>query len=178
VSADCFADEGIWTGAGDADGNVPARQLFGVASGEVQGAVVGGAAHPLAERLVAALDVDFIDVANQIGVVADLDRALFHYRQSIRFEEAQENLYGAAQTRFNVAAVLLKADGVVVVGADVIECFALAAYVEENAYRQYMAMQIGTPYVFSDAEQKASREKLWTPSLFKKTWDHYRSKLP
>ena len=74
-------------------------------------------------------------------------------------------------------AVLLKAHGVVVVGADVVECFALAAYVEENAYRQYMAMQIGEPYVFSEAEQKASREKLWTPSLFKKTWDHYRSKI-
>jgi L-fuculose-phosphate aldolase len=74
-------------------------------------------------------------------------------------------------------AVLLKAHGVVVVGADIVECFALAAYVEENAYRQYMAMQIGEPYVFSEAEQKASREKLWTPSLFRKTWDHYRSKL-
>ena len=74
----------------------------------------------------------------------------------------------------NGPAVLLKAHGVVVVGADIIECFALAAYVEENAYRQYMALQIGKPYVFSDAEQQASREKLWTPSLFKKTWDHYR----
>jgi L-fuculose-phosphate aldolase len=74
-------------------------------------------------------------------------------------------------------AVLLKAHGVVVVGADIVECFALAAYVEENAYRQYMAMQIGDPYVFSESEQKASRDKLWSPSLFKKTWDHYHSKL-
>lgn len=74
-------------------------------------------------------------------------------------------------------AVLLKAHGVVVVGADIVECFALAAYVEENAYRQYMAMQIGTPYVFSEAEQQASRDKLWTASLFKKTWDHYYSKI-
>jgi L-fuculose-phosphate aldolase len=40
-----------------------------------------------------------------------------------------------------------------------------------------MAMQIGTPYVFSDAEQQMCRERLWKPSLFKKTWDHYRSKL-
>ena len=40
-----------------------------------------------------------------------------------------------------------------------------------------MAMQIGTPYEFSENEQKVSREKLWTASLFKKTWDHYRSKL-
>jgi L-ribulose-5-phosphate 4-epimerase len=74
-------------------------------------------------------------------------------------------------------AVLLKSHGAVVVGADIVECFALAAYLEENAYRQYMAMQIGEPYVFSEAEQKASREKLWSASLFKKTWDHYHSKL-
>jgi ribulose-5-phosphate 4-epimerase/fuculose-1-phosphate aldolase len=77
----------------------------------------------------------------------------------------------------NGPAVLLKAHGVVVVGVDVLECFALAAYVEENAYRQYMAMQIGEPYVFSEAEQKACREKLWTKSLFQKTWDHYYSKI-
>jgi L-fuculose-phosphate aldolase len=74
-------------------------------------------------------------------------------------------------------AVLLKAHGVVVVGADITECFALSAYVEENSYRQYMAMQIGKPYVFSETEQKVSREKLWTKSLFQKTWDHYKSKI-
>ena len=74
-------------------------------------------------------------------------------------------------------AALLKAHGVVVVGTDIVECFALAAYVEENAYRQYMAMQIGEPYVFSEAEQKACREKLWSPGLFRKTWDHYYSKI-
>ena len=74
-------------------------------------------------------------------------------------------------------AALLKAHGVVIVGAGIVECFALAAYVEENAYRQYMAMQIGEPYVFSEAEQQACREKLWSPNLFRKTWDHYHSKL-
>ena len=74
-------------------------------------------------------------------------------------------------------AALLKAHGAVVVGADIVECFALSAYVEENACRQYMAMQIGEPYVFSEAEQQACREKLWSPHLFKKTWDHYHSKL-
>jgi len=73
--------------------------------------------------------------------------------------------------------VLLKSHGAVVVGSDVVECFALAAYLEENAYRQYMATQIGDPYVFSEAEQQAFRERLWTPNLFRKTWDHYRSRL-
>ena len=75
------------------------------------------------------------------------------------------------------AAVLLKSHGAVVVGSDVVECFAMAAYLEENAYRQYMAMQIGTPYVFSEAERQAFRERLWTPGLFRKTWDHYHWKL-
>ena len=74
-------------------------------------------------------------------------------------------------------AALLKAHGAVIVGADIVEAFTLAAYLEENAYRQYMAMQIGDPYEFSEAEQQACREKLWSPGLFKKTWDHYYSKL-
>jgi L-fuculose-phosphate aldolase len=74
-------------------------------------------------------------------------------------------------------AVLLKSHGAVVVGADLVECFALAAYLEENAHRQYMAMQIGEPYVFSEAEQQAFRERLRTPALLQKTWDHYHSKL-
>jgi L-fuculose-phosphate aldolase len=73
--------------------------------------------------------------------------------------------------------VLLKAHGVVAAGESILECFAYAAYVEENGRRQYMAMQIGEPYVFSAEEQAACRAKLRTPSLFKKTWDHYWSKI-
>jgi hypothetical protein len=53
----------------------------------------------------------------------------------------------------------------------------LANYLEENAYRQYMALQIGKPYAFSEQEVALCREKLWTASLFKRTWDHFRAKL-
>ena len=74
-------------------------------------------------------------------------------------------------------AVLLKSHGAVIVGAGIVECFALAVYLEENAQRQYLALQIGTPYVFSDAERRACLENLWKPHLFAKTWDHYHSKL-
>ena len=74
-------------------------------------------------------------------------------------------------------AVLLKSHGAVIAGADLVECFALAAYLEENAQRQYMAMQIGEPYVFSVEEQQACRANLWSKSLFTKAWEHYRSKL-
>ena len=75
------------------------------------------------------------------------------------------------------SAALLKSHGAVVVGATMIECFALAAYLEENACRQYMAMQVGHPYVFSAEEQRICRERLRTPALLRKTWDHYYSKL-
>jgi len=74
-------------------------------------------------------------------------------------------------------AVLLKSHGAVIVGADLVECFALAAYLEENAQRQYMALQIGEPYVFSVEEQQACRANLWSKALFTKAWEHYRSKL-
>jgi ribulose-5-phosphate 4-epimerase/fuculose-1-phosphate aldolase len=74
-------------------------------------------------------------------------------------------------------AVLLKSHGAVVAGADLVECFALAIYLEENASRQYLAMQIGTPYVFSAAEQEACRARLGSPALFRKAWEHYRVKL-
>jgi len=65
----------------------------------------------------------------------------------------------------------------VTVGKDIVEAFVLANYMEENAYRQYMALQIGKPYAFSEEEIALCREKLWNTGLFKRTWDHFRAKL-
>ena len=74
-------------------------------------------------------------------------------------------------------AALMKSHGAVTVGKSIVEAFVLANYMEENAYRQYMALQIGKPYVFSDQEIAMCREKLWNEGLFKRTWDHFRAKL-
>ncbi len=74
-------------------------------------------------------------------------------------------------------AALMKAHGAVSVGKDIVEAFVLINYLEENAYRQYMAMQIGKPYAFTDEEMRLCREKLWNPNLFKRAWDHFRAKL-
>jgi tetratricopeptide (TPR) repeat protein len=50
---------------------------------------------------------------NMLGVIyadaSDFARALPHYCESIRYREAQGNLYGAAKTRFNVAFALAQA---------------------------------------------------------------------
>ena len=74
-------------------------------------------------------------------------------------------------------AALMKSHGAVTVGNNITEAFVLINYLEENARRQYMAMQIGTPYAFSAAESEAARKKLSTPGLFQRTWDHYAAKL-
>ena len=74
-------------------------------------------------------------------------------------------------------AAMMKAHGAVTVGKTIVEAFVLANYLEENAYRQYMALQIGKPYSFTEQEVAMCREKLWTEILFRRTWDHFRAKL-
>lgn len=74
-------------------------------------------------------------------------------------------------------AAMMKSHGAVTVGANIVEAFVLANYMEENAYRQYMAMQIGKPYAFTEHELALCREKLWSEVLFKRAWDHFHAKL-
>ena len=71
----------------------------------------------------------------------------------------------------------MKSHGAAIVGKDIVEAFVLANYMEENSYRQYMALQIGKPYAFNAEELALCREKLWNATLFKRTWDHFRAKL-
>jgi L-fuculose-phosphate aldolase len=93
---------------------------------------------------------------------------------SINNREMADRLAAALGDR---PAALMKSHGAVTVGKDLVEAFVLANYMEENAYRQYMAMQIGKPYAFSEQELALCREKLWNANLFKRTWDHFRAKL-
>ena len=74
-------------------------------------------------------------------------------------------------------AALMKAHGAVTVGKNIVDAFVLVNYLEDNAYRQYMALQIGKPYSFSEEEIELCRAKLWNENLFKRTWDHFRAKL-
>ena len=51
---------------------------------------------------------------NQLGDIfrraGDIDRALQHYQQSIRYSEQAGDIFGAGQTRFNVAVALFQAE--------------------------------------------------------------------
>src|SRR5438046_1459136 len=63
------------------------------------------------------------------------------------------------------------------VGKGLVECLRHVNYRQENAYRQYMALQIGKHYTVSEEEIVLCRGKLWNAGLFKRTWDHFRAKL-
>jgi L-fuculose-phosphate aldolase len=128
--------------------------------------------HPRWSTLLTMVGATFKVVYAQGALVGDI--RIMDSPLSINTRPMGEQL---AITLGQQRAVLLKAHGAVIVGGDLIECFALATYLEENARRQYMAMQIGDPYVFSDAEQQACRANLWSANLFKKSWDYFRSRL-
>ncbi|MCG6902807.1 MAG: class II aldolase/adducin family protein [Rhodobacter sp.] len=93
---------------------------------------------------------------------------------SINSVEMSERLNAVLGDR---PAALMKSHGAVTVGADIVEAFVLINYLEENAERQYRALQIGQPYCFDDEQIVAARAKLHNPGLFQRTWDHHRAKL-
>src|SRR5262249_39689753 len=70
-------------------------------------------------------------------------------------------------------ACLMRAHGSVIVGADVRGAFAGSIYLEENALRAYMAMQIGESAGYSDDEGRDVAAGNWREGSRKKTWDYY-----
>jgi len=60
----------------------------------------------LPENAISERAISEGQLGNVYGDAGDLDRALHHLSESIRLEELQGDLFGAAQTRFNVAITL------------------------------------------------------------------------
>jgi L-ribulose-5-phosphate 4-epimerase len=73
-------------------------------------------------------------------------------------------------------ACLMRAHGAVIVGADVHEAFAASVYLEENALRAYMALQIGELAGYAEDELRGVASHNWTPGSRQKTWDYYRAR--
>ncbi len=73
-------------------------------------------------------------------------------------------------------AALMHRHGAVTVAASVQDCFVQAMYLEENAHRQYLALQIGTPQALTAAECDAIGRNLSRPVLLKKVWDYHVGK--
>ncbi len=128
--------------------------------------------HPKWSTFLTMTGVPYRPVFGQgalLGEIPVMDSPL-----SVNTREAGKQL---AATLGRGPAALLKSHGALVVGANILECFALAVYLEENAYRQYMALQIGEPYAFTEDEQRACRTNLSSPALFRKAWEYYQAKL-
>jgi ribulose-5-phosphate 4-epimerase/fuculose-1-phosphate aldolase len=73
-------------------------------------------------------------------------------------------------------AALMRAHGAVIVGADVQEAFAASVYLEENALRAYMALQIGELAGYTSDELHGVASHNWSPGSRQKTWDYYRAR--
>ena len=134
------------------------------------GAVFHG--HPKWSTVLSSAGIAYTPVFAQ-GVLPG-DVPLYADPMSINTREAGARV---ADTLGAGRAVVLRAHGLVVAGSDLLETFALANYIEENAERQFLALQVGRPYVFSAEEQAICRQNLWKPSLFAKVWEHARTRL-
>ena len=73
-------------------------------------------------------------------------------------------------------AALLRRHGAVTVAASVLDAFVQSVYVEENAQRQHLALQIGTPEPLTAEECAAIGKNLSRPVLLQKAWDYFEAK--
>jgi L-ribulose-5-phosphate 4-epimerase len=73
--------------------------------------------------------------------------------------------------------ILMKAHGAAIVGEGVVDTFVRSVFLEENAYRQYMASQLGYAHSLTDEEISQMAEFLWQPKNIQKVWDNHYSKL-
>lgn len=74
-------------------------------------------------------------------------------------------------------AALMRRHGAVSVAACVTDAFVQAVYLEENAHRQYLAQQIGTPEPLSAEECATIGRNLSRPVLLQKVWDYHAAKV-
>jgi ribulose-5-phosphate 4-epimerase/fuculose-1-phosphate aldolase len=72
---------------------------------------------------------------------------------------------------------MLKSHGAVIAAEGILEAFVLAFYLEENAHRQYLALQLGEPMVLSPEQVETIGRNLWKPNLLQKVWDYHAGKM-
>ena len=73
-------------------------------------------------------------------------------------------------------AALMHRHGAVTVAASVQDAFVMALYLEENAHRQHLALQIGTPQPLDADECALIGANLSRPMLLRKVWDYHLGK--
>lgn len=128
--------------------------------------------HPVWSTLFSSAGEAVQPVTMQAAVMGPVQT--FAKTASINQRPLAEELAAALGTH---RVITLKSHGAVTVGADIVEAFVLAIYLEETAKRQYLTRAIGTPYVLTAAEVETIGGNLRKPHLLKKVWDYHLGRL-
>lgn len=81
-----------------------------------------------------------------------------------------------ARTLGDAVAVILRGHGAVIVGRSIEEAFVASVMLEDNALRQFRAMQIGTPQALAGEELVEAKNQIWHPKVIAKMWTYYLMK--
>lgn len=127
--------------------------------------------HPCWSTVLTTVGRDFAPVTMQAAVLGTVPT--FPRTASINTAELGREL---AASLGQSAAALLRGHGAVIAAATVELAFVQAVYLEENAYRQHLALQIGEPQVPGAEELALIRRNLSRPQLLRKVWDYYRGR--
>lgn len=128
-------------------------------------------AHPLWSTVLTTAGHAWQPVTMQAAVLGPVPT--FDQTASINSAALGEAL---AQCLAGGKAALMRRHGVVTVAASVRDAFVHAMYLEENAHRQYLALQIGTPQALTDDECARIGANLSRPHLLQKVWDYYAAR--
>jgi L-fuculose-phosphate aldolase len=128
--------------------------------------------HPLWSTLFSMAGVPVQPVIMQAAVLGPI--GVFPETASINKRELGQRLAAALGGE---RVLMLRSHGAVAAGADIVEAFVLAVYLEETAQRQHMASQLGTPAVLTPEQVETIARNLWKPHLLRKVWDYHHGKL-
>jgi L-fuculose-phosphate aldolase len=128
--------------------------------------------HPLWSTLFSMTGETVLPVTMQAAVMGPIQQ--FAKTASINQKTLGEEVAAALGLH---RVILLKSHGAVIAAEGIVECFALAVYLEETARRQYLAQQLGAATDLLAQEIEGARRNLWKPQLLRKVWDYHKAKL-
>jgi L-fuculose-phosphate aldolase len=128
--------------------------------------------HPLWSTLFSSVGQPVLPVTMQAAVMGPVQA--FPKTASINRRDLAEEL---AQALGPHRVIVLRSHGAVTVGADIVEAFVLAIYLEETARRQYLARTLGEPHVLTAEEVETIGANLRRPHLLQKVWDYHHARL-
>lgn len=116
---------------------------------------------------------DLVPVTNYAAFLGNGPVPVYPDPRLIQTPEQGDALAAALGAR---QACIMRNHGSVVVGEQIRETFVASIYLEENAIRQHLALQIGEPTGFTEAEIRDVAAANWKDGPIQKAWDYYVSR--